>query len=73
MEWATIEGERTFLGSGRSERWGAEERRWDAVKEVFIPSWGPTAVMGGTAGLKRRHCRPVHNSRNFKLFQWLLW
>jgi hypothetical protein len=29
--------------------------------------------MGGTAGLEGQHYRPTHNSRNFKLFQWLLW
>jgi hypothetical protein len=46
------ERERDLLfGSGRSECWGAEERRWGSVKEVFIPPWGPTTIMGGTAGL----------------------
>jgi hypothetical protein len=69
-----MEGERELLfGSGRSEHWGAEERHWGSVKEVFIPPWGPMAIMGGTAGLEGWHCRPAHNSKNCKLFQWMLW
>jgi hypothetical protein len=53
MEWATVEEERVSFcsGSGRSEHWEAEERRWGSAREIFIPPWGPTVVMGGTAAL----------------------
>lgn len=32
------------------------------MKEIFIRPWGLMAIMGGTADLEGRHCRPAHNS-----------
>jgi hypothetical protein len=54
MEWATMEGgrERVFVPVLVDLNVGEpKERHWGSVKEIFISSWGPTAIMGGTAAL----------------------